>query len=61
MVFRFSAHAEEEANYLAHTGELVSLDWDYTPLRVYDIVRVYENPTRWVVIDIVLNEYNLVN
>lgn len=61
MTFRFSAHAEEEANYLAHTEELVSLDWDYTPLRVYDIVRVYENPTRWVVIDIVLNEYNLVN
>lgn len=61
MTFRFSAHAEEQANYRAHTGELVSLDWDYTPLRVYDIVRVYENPTRWVVIDIVLNEYNLVN
>ena len=61
MTFRFSAHAEEEANYRAHTGELVSLNWDYTPLRVYDIVRVYENPTRWVVIDIVLNEYNLIN
>ena len=61
MTFRFSAHAEDVANYLAHTGELVSLNWDYEPIQVYDIVRVYENPTRWVVIDIVLNEYNLVN